>query len=66
MPREFSLLDALMPTMFLAFLASVLLQAILDRIMGRLGVYRYVWHPSLFRVSIFFCIFGVFGLLVLR
>ena len=65
MPREFSLLDALMPTMFLAFVASVVLQTILDRIMGRIGVYRHVWHPPLFRVSVFFCIFGICGLVVL-
>jgi protein AaeX len=65
-PREFSLLDALMPTMFLAFLASVLVQTILDRIMGRCGLYRHVWHPPLFRVSVFACIFGLFGLYLLR
>ena len=66
MPREFSLLDALVPSLFLAFLVSVFLQTILDRIMGRVGVYRHVWHPPLFRVSVFFCIFGICGLFVLR
>ena len=66
MPREFSLLDALMPTLFLVFLASVVLQTVLDRMMGRWGVYRHVWHPPLFRVSIFFCIFSIGGLLALR
>lgn len=66
MPREFALLDALVPTLFLAFLLSVLLQAVLDRIMGRCGVYRHVWHPPLFRLSVFFCIFGACGLLALR
>ncbi|MCM0084368.1 DUF1656 domain-containing protein [Geomonas sp. Red32] len=66
MPREFSLLDALMPTMFLAFLASVVVQVLLDRILGWCGLYRHVWHPPLFRVSVFACIFGVFGLFVLR
>jgi len=60
------MLDALMPTLFLVFLASVLLQALVDRILGRIGVYRHVWHPSLFRVSIFFCIFGFIGLIILR
>jgi hypothetical protein len=66
MPREFALLDALVPTLFLAFLASVVFQTVLDRIMGRYGVYRYVWHPPLFRFSVFVCIFGVCGLLILR
>lgn len=66
MPRDFLLLDAIVPSLFLAFLASIVLQTILDRIMGRCGVYRHVWHPPLFRVSIFFCIFGIFGLIALR
>jgi len=66
MSREFTLLDALVPSLFLAFLLSVVLQTVLDRIIGRYGVYRYVWHPPLFRLSVFFCIFGVCGLLVLR
>lgn len=66
MPREFSLLDALVPTLFLAFLVSVVLQAILDRIMGRIAIYRHVWHPPLFRAALFICIFCSCGLLVLR
>lgn len=66
MPREIALLDALVPTLFLVFLASVVLQTVLDRIMGRCGVYRHVWHPPLFRLGIFACIFGACGLLILR
>jgi hypothetical protein len=66
MPREFALLDALVPTLFLVFLTSVLLQTLLDRIIGPLGIYRHVWHPPLFRLSVFFCIFGACGLLALR
>jgi len=66
MPREIALLDALVPSIFLAFLASVVLQTVLDRIMGWCGVYQHVWHPPLFRVSFFVCIFGVCGLRLLR
>ncbi len=66
MPREFTLLDALVPTLLLAFLISIALQAVLDKIFGRLGLYRYVWHPPLFRVSFFVCIFGILGLLALK
>jgi uncharacterized membrane protein len=66
MPREFALLDALVPTLFLAFLVSIVIQTLLDRIMGRYGVYRHVWHPPLFRLSVFVCIFGTCGLLILR
>ncbi len=66
MPREIALLDALVPTLLLAFLASIVLHMVLDRVLGRCGVYRHVWHPALFRLGIFVCIFGVCGLLALR
>ena len=66
MPREITLFDALLPSLFLVFLASVVLQAVLDRVLVRCGVYRLVWHPPLFRLSLFVCIFGACGLLVLR
>jgi hypothetical protein len=66
MPREFALFDALVPTLFLLFLGCTLLHTLLDRIMGLLGVYRLVWHPPLFRLSVFFCLFGGGGLWLLR
>jgi protein AaeX len=66
MPREIALLDALVPTLFLAFVASVLVQVVLDRLFGVWGLYRHVWHPPLFRLSIFVCIFAVSGALCLR
>jgi hypothetical protein len=66
MPREIALLDALVPSIFLVFLLSVVLEVALDKVLGRCGVYRYVWHPPLFRLSCFVCIFGICGLLALR
>ena len=66
MPREIALLDALVPTLLLAFLASVVIHTLLDRILGRFGVYHHVWHPPLFRLGIFVCIFAVCGLLALK
>jgi protein AaeX len=66
MPREMALLDALVPTLFLAFLAAVIVQTLLDRLFGVCGLYRHVWHPPLFRLSIFVCIFAASGVLCLR
>ena len=66
MPREIALLDALLPSLFTVFLLSVVLHTVLDKALGWCGVYRYVWHPPLFRFSCFVCIFGAGGLLVLR
>ncbi|MEO7064562.1 MAG: DUF1656 domain-containing protein [Dokdonella sp.] len=66
MPREIALFDALLPTLFLVFLASLLLQAAIDWLVGRFGFYRNVWHPPLFRLAVFVCVFCGLGLLVTR
>jgi protein AaeX len=66
MPHEIALFDALVPCLFPAFLVSVVLQVALDWILGWCGVYQHIWHPPLFRLSCFICIFGLSGLLVLR
>jgi len=66
MPREIALFDALVPTLLPIFLASLLLQWGLDWLGGRFGLYRYVWHPPLFRLALFACVFGGLGLLAMR
>ncbi|MDP5009452.1 MAG: DUF1656 domain-containing protein [Glaciimonas sp.] len=58
MPREIALFDALMPTLLLIFVGTILLQIGIDWLMSRLHLYRYVWHPGLFRIALFFCIFS--------
>jgi steroid 5-alpha reductase family enzyme len=64
MPLEVALADALVPGLLLVYLACLLLLWVIDTIAGRYGLYRYVWHPSLFRVAVFFCLFGAAGLLL--
>jgi hypothetical protein len=66
MSREVEFLGTLMPGLLPVFLISIVLQIILDRIMGKIGVYRYVWHPPLFRLSIFISIFAAVGLMIYR
>lgn len=66
MPREFALFDALVPTLLLVFVASLGAQWGLDWVFGRFGLYRYVWHPPLFRLAVFACVFGGLGLLSMR
>jgi len=58
MPRELSLFGLLIPTLLPLFLASVLAQAALDRLLGAAGIYRRLWHPALARLALFVCIFG--------
>lgn len=65
MPREIAVGGALIPGLLPIFLSCLLLLWIIDAIVGRFGLYRYVWHPPLFRVALFVCLFGVAGLLLL-
>jgi hypothetical protein len=64
--REIPILDALVPSLLPIFLASVVVQVILDRVLGRLGLYRQVWHPPMFRLCLFVSTFCVLGLALLR
>jgi hypothetical protein len=64
MPGEIAVGDALVPGLLLVFFASALALWAIDAIVGRLGVYRYVWHPALFRLALFVCLFGAAGLLL--
>lgn len=66
MPLEIAMFDALVPTLLPIFLLSLLLQAGLDWLFGRFGLYRHVWHPPLFRLALFACVFGGLGLLAAR
>jgi hypothetical protein len=64
MPREISFFDAYVPTVLLAILLAGVLALIADRILSWLGLYRLVWHPALFRISLFTCIAALLGLAV--
>jgi hypothetical protein len=64
MPREIALADALVPSILLVYLGCLLVLWVIDTVAGRYGLYRYVWHPSLFRVAVFFVLFGAVGLLL--
>lgn len=58
MPRELSIFGILLPTILPLFLLSLALQAVLDRVLGYLGVYRRLWHPALVRLCLLVCIFA--------
>ena len=64
MPREIAFGDALVPGLLFVFLACMLLLWLVDALVGRFGLYRYVWHPPLFRIALFICMFGTAGLLL--
>ena len=66
MPREIDLLGFYMPTLLPVFILAFALQWLIDSLLGRLGFYTHVWHPSLVRFSLFVCLFGAMGLLLYR
>lgn len=66
MPREISFFDAYIPTLLLAVVIAGALTLAADLILARIGLYKLVWHPALFRVSLFTCIAALLGLMVYR
>lgn len=62
MPRELVVFGVQIPTLLPLFLLAIVLQVVVDRVLGALGFYRQVWHPSLARLCLFVAIFG--GLLL--
>jgi hypothetical protein len=66
MPREVELMGFYMPTLLPLFIAAATLLWLIDPLLGRLGIYRGVWHPALFRLSLFVCLFGLPALWLYR
>jgi len=66
MPHEVAFRGVLLPGLLPVFLSCLLLMVLIDMVVGRFGLYRHVWHPSLFRFALFVCLFGAAGLLLLR
>lgn len=64
MPRELAVFGVMLPTLLPLFVASLVLQGLLDRLLGRAGVYRAVWHPALVRLGLLASIFSGLTLLL--
>lgn len=66
MPRDIALLGAYIPAMVPLCIAGAALTWAIDRLLGAAGLYRVVWHPSLFRASLLVIVCGALGLAVYR
>ncbi|RKP52219.1 DUF1656 domain-containing protein [Trinickia fusca] len=66
MPREIAILGAYVPAVVVLCLGGAALTWVLDRLLAATGLYRFVWHPSLFRASLLVCVCGLLGLAVYR
>lgn len=52
-----------LPFLLVVLMACGITHLLLDHAMARLGIYGWVWHPGLFRVAVFACLFAAGGLL---
>lgn len=57
MPVEVDLFGFFAPVLLLVLVASVVVFIVLDLLLARIGAYRFAWHPGLFRVALFACLF---------
>lgn len=57
MPPDIVLFGIQMPTLLPIFVMVLILQILINRILSTIGVYGFVWHPGLFRIAIFVCLF---------
>ncbi|MCX6073849.1 MAG: DUF1656 domain-containing protein [Campylobacterales bacterium] len=66
MPLDITLAGIQMPTLLPIFVATAVIQILVDRLMSDGGIYNHVWHPGLFRTAIFVCLFTLPCLLIYR
>lgn len=58
MPREIALGEVYFPALLFIFLLCIALHWGLNWLLGRLGAYAHIWHPTLFQLALFVCLFG--------
>ncbi|QGZ31040.1 DUF1656 domain-containing protein [Stutzerimonas stutzeri] len=46
------------PLLLVVMLIAYLLKSLLTAVLGRLGVYRWVWHPPLFNLALYIMVLG--------
>jgi protein AaeX len=54
------------PTLVVIFVIVGIIQILLNRILADIGVYNYVWHPGLFRTTLFVILFTMASLLIYK
>jgi len=63
MPRELEFQGIFFPTLLIILIIAAAIYWLLDGVLARAGLYRHVWHASLFRVCLFVCLFSALGLM---
>jgi Protein of unknown function (DUF1656) len=53
MKYELDLLGVIVPSLLLWSVLAYFLARIVSKVMGRIGLYRHVWHPALFDFALY-------------
>lgn len=64
LPRELAFQGVYFPTLTLLAAVAAVICWTLDRLFAAMGIYNFSWHPALFRVSLYVCLFGSLSLMV--
>ena len=56
MKYQLDLFGVIVPSLLLWGVLAFALARVASRLMGRIGLYRHVWHPALFDFAIYVCI----------
>ena len=56
MKYQLDLFGVLVPSLLLWSVLAYVVARATSKVMGRIGLYRHVWHPALFDFSLFVCL----------
>ena len=66
MNAEISIFGVLVPSVLVCAIVAYLGMSVVARCLRYAGVYRFVWHQSLFNLSVFVCLLGLSVLLLTK
>ena len=58
MKYQLDLFGVIVPSLLLWSVLAWVLARIVSRIIGRVGLYRHVWHAALFDFALYVCLFA--------
>jgi hypothetical protein len=66
MNAELSIFGVFVPSVLVCAVVAYIGMAVIARSLRYLGVYRFVWHQSLFNLAVFVCLLGLSVLLLTK
>lgn len=58
MTSEINVFGLYIPELFVYAIAALLLQIVVGRVLSRFDAHRFVWHPALVEIAVFFIWLG--------